>query len=128
MAETDISVPSAAKRLKRTEKAAALLLAVGKDEAARLLTHFGEGEIRAIARSASDLGAIPQSALEDIADEFMNQLALGGGLRGSAGQVEELLEKILPPQQVRQIMFDVRFTWNREFSRRVIIQSAQQLS
>jgi flagellar motor switch protein FliG len=100
------------RRLKGAEKAAALILAMGKDNASRLLAHFGEEEIRLIARTACDLGSIPQATLDSIADEFIGQASAGGVLRGSSEEVQALLEKILPPSQVMQIMSDVRARMN----------------
>ncbi|HWJ17970.1 MAG TPA: FliG C-terminal domain-containing protein, partial [Geobacterales bacterium] len=75
-------------------------------------SQLDDEEIRAIARSASDLGAVSQSVLESIADEFVIKVTIDGGLRGSSEQVERMLEEIMPPQQVRQIMADVRARMN----------------
>ncbi len=126
--ETNAAAPQPQKKLKGTDKAAALLLAMGKENAARLLPHFGEEEIRAVARSASELGAVPQTALDDIAEEFVARVVIEGGLRGSSEQVEELLEKIMPPQQVRQIMADVRSRMNEAVWPRLTELPAQTLS
>jgi len=108
MTETNIPVPSAQRKLTGLEKAAALLLAVGKDNATKILGYPSQEDIRAIARTASDLGNIPQAVVDSVADEFVTMATIGGGLRGSSEQVERMLEEILPPQQVRQIMSDVR--------------------
>jgi flagellar motor switch protein FliG len=100
------------RRLSGTEKVAALLLAVGADNASRILSHFSEEEIRAVARCASDLGAISGQVLENIAGEFVALVGGDGGIRASSDQVKDLLEKILPTEQVRQIMSDVRSRMN----------------
>jgi flagellar motor switch protein FliG len=105
-------LPHVPRRLSGTEKAAALLLAVGPDNASRIMSHLSEEEIRAIARTASDLGAIPGAMLEDIAGEFVSLVGGDGGIRASSDQVKDLLEKILPTEQVRQIMSDVRSRMN----------------
>lgn len=89
-----------------------MLLAVGVENASRLLSRLGEEEIRAIARCASELGAIPGSVIESIADEFVTQVGADGGIRPSSEQVKDLLETILPTEQVRQIMSDVRSRMN----------------
>ena len=117
-----------ARRLKGAEKAAALLLAVGRDNASRILTYFGEEEIRLLARTACDLGSIPQATLDDIADEFMGQVTTGGVLRGSSEEVQKLLEKILPPTQVMQIMSDVRAKMNEAVWPRLAELPAQVLA
>ncbi len=100
------------RKLSGTEKAAALLLAVGAENASKILAHLSEEEIRAIARCASDLGAIPGTVLENIADEFVSLIGGDGGIRASSDQVKDLLEKILPREQVHQIMSDVRSRMN----------------
>jgi flagellar motor switch protein FliG len=111
--DAQIAVPGVHRKLTGTEKAAALLLAVGKENASRILAHFGEEDIRAIARTASDLGEIPQSTVDSIADEFIIRASPEtGGLRGSSEHVERLLEEIMTPDQVRQIMSDVRARMN----------------
>ncbi len=116
MSEPEVSAPPTSppppRRLSGTEKAAALLLSVGTENASRLLAHLSEEEIRAIARCASDLGSIPGQVIEDIADEFVSQVTADGGIRASSEQVKEMLEKILPTEQVRQIMSDVRSRMN----------------
>ena len=61
MTETQIAAPGAQRKLTGTEKAAALLLAVGKENASKILSQLDDEEICAIARSASDLGAVPQA-------------------------------------------------------------------
>ncbi|MFY9643022.1 MAG: FliG C-terminal domain-containing protein [Rhodomicrobium sp.] len=116
------------RKLKGIEKAAALLLAVGKENASRIIAHLGEEEIRAIARSASDLGSISGTVIEDIASEFMAQVTTDGGIRASTDQVKELLEKTLPTEQVKQIMSDVRARMNEAVWPRLAETPAQVLS
>lgn len=89
-----------------------MLLAVGKDNASKLLAHFGDDDIRTIARCASDLGVVPQAALDSLAEEFVTQVRVDVGLRGSSEHIERLLEEIMTPAQVRQIMADVRARMN----------------
>ena len=112
MTEAPIALPHAHRKLTGTEKAAALLLAVGKENASKVLAYFDEDAIRAVARTASDLGMVPQATIDHVADEFVTKMALDGGLKGSSDYVERLLEGVLPPQQVQQIMSDVRARMN----------------
>ena len=53
------AVISGERELTGPEKAAALLLTMGKPPAARLLKQFDELELRAVARAAAGLGAVP---------------------------------------------------------------------
>ena len=128
MTETHIAVPTAQRKLTGTEKAAALLLAVGKDNASKVLTYFDEEDIRAIARTASDLGSVSQATLDSIAEEFVSKVMVDGGLRGSSEHVERLLEEIMSPAQVKQIMADVRARMNEAVWPRLVELPAHQLA
>ncbi|MGO8953131.1 MAG: flagellar motor switch protein FliG [Rhodomicrobium sp.] len=128
MTETNITVSNPQRKFKGLEKATVLLLAMRKENASRLLAHFGEEEIRAIAQSAPDLGSVPQTALDNIAGEFIAELGLGGGLHVSAEQVQELLDDILPPEQVRQIMSDVHSRINEAVWPRLVELPAQAIA
>lgn len=89
------------------EKVAALLLAMGKPLASRLLKHFDPGELKTITRSAAALGSVPMASLEDLVEELASQFSRGVDLRGTAAEVEHLLGSVLPPEQVAEIMADV---------------------
>ena len=98
--------------LKGSEKVAALLLVMGKPLASRLLGHFDPAELKAITRSAAQLGAVPMDVIEDLVEEFADQFATAGELLGSFDQAENLLTGVLPPEQVADIMSDVRGSSN----------------
>ena len=105
-----------------------MLLAVGKDNASKILAQLDDEEIRTIARSASDLGAVSQSTLDAIAEEFVIKVTIDGGLRGSSEHVERLLSEIMPQQQVRQIMADVRARMNEAVWPRLVELPAHLLA
>ncbi|MDX2266242.1 MAG: FliG C-terminal domain-containing protein [Hyphomicrobiales bacterium] len=96
------------KGLQGSGKAAALLLAMTKASAAKVLKHFSEDEIRALARSAADLGAVPSAAIETLVHEFARQLAADRAVKGGFEDAEALLTGVIPAEQVRQIMSEVR--------------------
>lgn len=102
------AVTSPARSLEGPEKVAALLLAMGKHVANRLLKHFDEKEIRIIARTAADLGRVPKASIESLVEEFAAIIASGGDLEGSAGEAEELLSGVMPADQVAEIMSAVK--------------------
>ncbi len=93
--------------LSGAEKVAALLLAMGKPLASRLLKHFDPAELKTITRSAAALGAVPLEAIEELVEELAGQFSRGVDLRGTAQEVEHLLGSVLPPEQVAEIMADV---------------------
>jgi flagellar motor switch protein FliG len=95
------------KALTGPEKAAALLLYMGKPLAARLLKQFDAEELKQITRSIADLGTVTVPALEALVEDFASQCASGANLLGSLGEVEQMLDGVLPPDQIADVMSDV---------------------
>ena len=95
------------KALRGTDKVAALLLSLEKPVAARLLAKFDPLELRQVTRAAAELGAIPVSTLEAVIEEFAGHFSNGVDLIGSAGQAQQLLAGVVPPEQLADIMSDV---------------------
>jgi flagellar motor switch protein FliG len=89
------------------EKAAALLLAMGKPLAARLLKRFDHIELRQITRAAAQLGAVSTEALEHFVEEFTESFTVGADLLGNAAEAEQLLTGALPPEEAADILSDV---------------------
>jgi flagellar motor switch protein FliG len=102
-----VRIPTASRALKGPDKAAALLLAMGKPVAGRLLKHFDPQELRQITRSAADLGAVSTPVLEALIEEFSSHFSKGLDLLGNAGEAEQLLTGAFPPEQVADILSDV---------------------
>ncbi len=102
-----VRIPGAARHLKGSDKVAALLLAMGKPVAGRLLKHFDPLELRQITKSASGLGAVPTPVLEALVEEFSAHFSNGLDLLGNAGEAEQLLTGAFPPEQVADILSDV---------------------
>jgi flagellar motor switch protein FliG len=98
----------APRKLSGREKVAALMLAMGKPLASRLLKHFDEDEIKALAKAAAELGAVPRKMLDDLVTEFASGISMGSDVRGSIGEAEQLLTGVVPTDQLAEIMSDVR--------------------
>jgi flagellar motor switch protein FliG len=113
MADSPVNALFGLRQLSGREKAAALLLAMGKPLATRILRHFDEEEIRILAKTAADLGAVPRHALDALVDEFTAGVSGSSGLRGSANEAEQLLAGIVPSEQLNEIMSDVRGDYGR---------------
>ena len=107
MADSSLKMNAGHKPLKGSEKAAALLLAMGKPMASKLLKHFDAAELREISRSAADLGAVSPLALDEAVEEFATQFSTGADLQGTVGEVEQLLTGVVPPEQLAEIMADI---------------------
>ncbi|ADZ72277.1 flagellar motor switch protein FliG [Polymorphum gilvum] len=114
--------------LSGTERVAALLLALGKPNSRRLLQHFDQEEIRRITVAAAQLGTVAAEELDKLAEEFIAQFANGTTLFGTAGEVEKLLEGVLPDDQVADIMSDVLGNSNRSIWDRIATVSETVLA
>lgn len=104
--------PTTYEPLRGPDKVAALLLVMGKPVASRLLGHFEPAELKVITRCAAELRAVPIEALEDLVEEFATEFANGADLQGTVDRAEDLLSGVLPPEQVAEIMSDVRGSSN----------------
>jgi flagellar motor switch protein FliG len=101
--------PATAKRaLTGRDKAAILLLAMGKPLASRIMRHFEEEEIKSVAESAAGLGAVPRQTLDDIITEFTEKIDDGSDLYATISEVEQLLSEVVPPDRVAEIIQDLR--------------------
>ncbi len=95
---------SGERELSGPEKAAALLLMMGKPPAARLLKQFDQPDLRAVALAAASLGAIPATMLDRLVEEFVTDFSAGADLLGDADQAQSLLADALPPEQIADIL------------------------
>jgi flagellar motor switch protein FliG len=107
------------KTLKGPDKVATLLLSLEKPVAARLLAKFDPVELRQVTRAAAELGSIPVSTLEAVIEEFASYFSNGADLVGSAGQVQQLLAGVVPPDQITEIMAEVLGSSNHSLWERI---------
>jgi flagellar motor switch protein FliG len=94
--------------LTRQQKAAALMLALGEEHAARLFARMHEDEIRDLSIAMATLGTVSSATIEELCIDFAEQLGQAGSLTGSFESTERLLLKTLPPDRVAQIMEEIR--------------------
>lgn len=90
--------------LSRSQKAAAILVAMGKPSAGRLLKFFKQEELKALIEAARSLKTIPQSELERIVAEFESEFAEGAGLLDSGDTMTSILNESLTPDEITAIM------------------------
>ncbi|MDB5371359.1 MAG: fliG, partial [Belnapia sp.] len=90
------------------QKAAALLLALGEEHAATLFARMHEDEIRDLSVAMASLGTVPSATIEELCQDFSDQLGQAGSLTGSFESTERLLLKTLPPDRVALIMEEIR--------------------
>ncbi|MTI16937.1 flagellar motor switch protein FliG [Rhodobacteraceae bacterium RKSG542] len=106
-----------------TQKAAALLLAMGNEKAGRVLSHFDNDELRMITRAAAELGTVPARELDQLIDEFIGMFTDGVNLFGTVEGAESLIKGVVPADQVDEIMSDVM-----GYSKRSIWDKVSQIS
>jgi flagellar motor switch protein FliG len=94
--------------LTRQQKAAALMLALGEEHAARLFARMHEDEIRDLSVAMATLGTVASTTIEELCVDFAEQLGQAGSLTGSFESTERLLLKTLAPDRVAQIMEEIR--------------------
>jgi len=94
----------AEKPLTQAEKAAAVLLAMGKGVAGRLLKYFTQAELQTIIGSAQTLRAIPPDELLGLVAEFEDLFTEGAGLMDNAKAIESILEEGLTPDEVDSLL------------------------
>lgn len=88
-------MPGTALDLNRAQKAAAVMVAVGSDRAAKVLEHLGEEEVEQLTMEIATLGDVPPEHLERILTEFRTEAeAQQHLLSGGEGQARELLRKL----------------------------------
>jgi flagellar motor switch protein FliG len=90
------------------QKAAAFMLAVGREHSTRLLERMDDEEIREMSHAMATLGSIGANVIERLFVEFADQLSTAGGLVGSYESTERLLMGSLPEERVQQIMEEMR--------------------
>lgn len=90
----------AGKPLSQADKAAAVLLAMGKGVAGKLLKYFTQAELQTIIASAQTLRTIPPDELTELVNEFEDLFTEGTGLMDNAKAIEGILEEGLTPEEV----------------------------
>lgn len=96
----DFGGPVAGKPLSQADKAAAVLLAMGKGVAGKLLKYFTQAELQTIIASAQTLRTIPPDELTELVNEFEDLFTEGTGLMDNAKAIEGILEEGLTPEEV----------------------------
>lgn len=84
----------ATRELTGTQKAAVLLLQLGKERASKVLATMHEAEVEEIATEIVKLGSLPSNVTESVLSEFHSMITGGGGAsaRGGVDAARELLE------------------------------------
>ncbi|MBU4531137.1 MAG: flagellar motor switch protein FliG [Hoeflea sp.] len=98
--EFDPGNAEAGSSLTPSEKAAAVLLAMGKPVAGKLLKFFEYEELQEIIKKAQNLRTIKPQELIELVNEFEDLFSEGTGLMDNAKAMEGILEEGLTPDEV----------------------------
>ena len=93
--------------LRGSDKVAALLLAMGRELSGGVLKEFDPEEIKVVTRAAAELKPISTPELESIIEEFAQHFSTGPNIFGTVGELEKLLNGVLPPEQITDIISEV---------------------
>lgn len=89
--------------LTRPQRAAAVLVAMGKSRATQLLKFFKSEELKVMIEAAHTLKTIPQPDLEELVKEFEGEFAVGAGLMDSADTLDRILSDALTDEEMSAI-------------------------
>jgi flagellar motor switch protein FliG len=95
---------STAEEMTRAQKAAAILVAMGKPSASKLLKFFKQDELKALVDGARLLHTISQADLEKIVAEFEAEFTEGAGLLDSSDRMDTIINESLTPEEVNALM------------------------
>lgn len=90
------------------EKAAVLMLALGEDHAAKLLSRLEIDEVAAISRTMSHLGRVEADLVERLLRDFGQLVAAPGDVTGGLETTEKFLGRFLDAPKVESIMEGIR--------------------
>jgi len=103
-----VGEPPELKKFSGPQRAAALMLALGKEHGAPIWDQLSTDEIKELSSTIAGLGRIPSSVVEYLLVQFTGEVASMASLHGSYETTERLLAGILPNDKVKEIMEDIR--------------------
>jgi flagellar motor switch protein FliG len=103
-----IAEPVELKKYSGPQRAAALMLALGKQHGAPIWEQLTTDEIKELSSTIAGLGRIPAPVVEHLLVQFTGEVASMASLHGSYETTERLLGGILPNDKVKEIMEDIR--------------------
>jgi flagellar motor switch protein FliG len=96
------------KKFSGHEKAAALMLALGKEHGAPIWELLSNDEVHELSAAIAQLGRVPSVVVEHLLVQFSGEISSVASLHGSFETAERLLDGILPNDRVKEIMEDIR--------------------
>jgi flagellar motor switch protein FliG len=103
-----IAEPPELKRFTGPQRAAALMLALGKEHGTPIWEQLSVDEIKELSSTISQLGRIPSAVVEHLLVQFSGEVASMASLHGSFESTERLLSGVVPEDRLKEIMEEIR--------------------
>lgn len=103
-----IPEPPELKKFTGPQRAAALMLALGKDHGAPIWEQLSVDEVKELSASIAQLGRVPSVVVEHLLVQFSSEISSMASLHGSYESTERLLDGVLPGDRVKEIMEEIR--------------------
>jgi flagellar motor switch protein FliG len=103
-----VGEPPELKKFTGPQRAAALLLVLGKEHGAPIWEGLSTEEVKELSSAMAQLGRIPAAVVEYLLVMFSSEVSSMASLHGSYETTERLLVGIMPNDKVREIMEDIR--------------------
>jgi flagellar motor switch protein FliG len=103
-----IAEPPELKKYTGQQRAAALMLAIGKEYGAPIWEQLSVDEIKELSSTIAQLGRIPSAVVEHLLVQFSGEVASMASLHGSFESTERLLEGVVSEDKMREIMEEIR--------------------
>jgi flagellar motor switch protein FliG len=100
--------PPELKRYSGLQRAAALMLALGRDHGAPIWEQLSIEEMKELSSAISQLGRVPSAVVEHLLVQFSGEVSSMASLHGSYESTERLLDGVLSTDRVREIMEEIR--------------------
>ncbi len=103
-----VGEPPELKRYSGAERAAALMLALGREHGGPIWDQLSVDEIKELSSTIAGLGRVPSAVVEHLLVQFSGEVSSMASLHGSYESTERLLSGVLPDGRVKEIMEDIR--------------------
>lgn len=104
---TQLAEPPQLKKYSGLQRAAMLMLALGKEHGAAIWQQLSVDEIKELSGCIAQLGRVPADVVEHLLVQFSGEVASMASLHGSYESTRRLLDGLLPSDKVDEIMLDI---------------------
>jgi flagellar motor switch protein FliG len=82
-------------------------MTMGQEAAGRVMMHLDQADLRSVTHAMAELRPVSLAQVESLVDEFVEQFGAGTNLVGDATTVQKMLEGVLPPDQIAEIVAEM---------------------